>query len=461
MLERVPATWLCCLSLLTPACAILGGDTADSAADGGDTEVGDTEVGDGSGATSSGSTTAVDPDGSSSDTPEGTAATSDDPSGTDPTDDTATTGPDDALDSAVATMIATGRLHSCALIEDGTVRCWGYAELGQLGNGAPLDTLAFDVPVEVMDLEGVTAISSFSDHTCALDDAGAVWCWGDNAFGQLGDGTTSPSNVPLRVPGLTGVDLVAAGWEHNCAVLADGGAVCWGKNDYGQLGNDSNVDSSTPVAVSGLADVISIAAGRYHSCAVTGDGAAWCWGGDTFGELGDDEALSASYVPVGVAGLGSGVRHIAAGDSVGCAITDTGAARCWGVNNAGQLGNGESGSFVESHTPVGVVGLDSGVTSISPGFGYTCAVVDGAAQCWGSNYNGELGVGEDAGFVTATPVGVVGLGSGAAAIGACSSHACALTTSGEVRCWGNNDGGALGDGTLDSSNVPVAVVSLP
>lgn len=445
---------LCCLAAVVPACAILGSDDDD------DTTSLDTIDDTGVGDDASSGDPSGDPGTSETD---GDPSTGPDPSDSDPSDTAAdSTGGDvGALPSAVAIAIANGRLHSCALTDAGVVRCWGNAESGQLGNGAPFDTTAYRVPVEVEGLAGVTAISSFSDHTCALDADGAVWCWGDNDFGQLGDGTTSPSNVPLAVPGLVGARAIAAGWEHTCAITADGSAACWGKNDYGQLGNDTNVDAGAPVTVVGLSGVTAIAAGRYHTCAVTDGGAAWCWGGDTFGELGNDEATSASYVPVMVGGLDGGVTHIAAGDSVGCAITESGAAQCWGVNGDGQLGNGQSGSFVESHTPTAVIGLTAGVTAIAPGFGYTCAVVDGAAKCWGDNGDGNLGNGEAPGYQSPTPVDVTGLGSGVETIDTCSGHACAMTTAGAVWCWGNNDGGSLGDGGTDSTTTPVAVVSLP
>jgi len=374
-----------------------------------------------------------------------------------------TDGGSDALPSAVAIAIATGRLHSCALTSAGDVRCWGYADYGQLGNGAPLDDVAFPIPVEVTGLDaGVTAISSHFDHTCAITRAGDALCWGANGNGQLGDGSTSHSAVPVAVTGLAGIVQIDAGVDHTCAITDGGAAHCWGKNDYGQLGDGSTTDSATPVAVMGLAaDVVAIAAGRYHSCAVTGAGAVQCWGGDTYGELGDGDPLAASPTPVAVVGLDSGVVDVAASDSITCVITTAGAARCWGKNGDGQLGNGESGTLVESHVPTDVVGLDTGVTAISPGYGYACAVATGSVLCWGDNLDGALGNGEGPGFETPVPVGVVGLGEGGAEVGACSGHTCALTTDGAVRCWGNNGGGELGDGTDVSSNVPVDVVSLP
>jgi alpha-tubulin suppressor-like RCC1 family protein len=371
-------------------------------------------------------------------------------------DDTGSEG----LPSATASAIAVGRLHACALTDAGAVRCWGYSNYGQLGNGAPLAEVAFRTPVATTGLDaGVTAIASFFDHSCALTDAGTM-CWGANDYGQLGDGTTSHAAVPVAVEGGEGFTAIATGVGHSCAITSGGGATCWGHNDYGQLGDGSTDDAATPVDVVGLgANVVAIAAGRDHSCAVTSAGALLCWGGDTYGELGDGEPLAASSTPVEV--FGSGMVDVAAGDNDSCAIDDGGAAMCWGKNGDGQLGNGASGTLVESHAPTAVIGLDSGVTAIAPGYGYSCAVASGAVLCWGDNLEGNLGVGEDPGYQSAAPVEVVGLGDGGAAVGSCSGSTCALTDAGAVRCWGNNDGGTLGDGSEDSSNVPVDVVSLP
>ena len=412
--------------------------TASASESGGDDDASDdTSAGDSSGADESGS--ADSSDGSTSDTD------------------------GDALPSAIAIDLAVGRLHSCALVDDGSVRCWGYADFGQLGNGAPLDDAAYRVPVAVEGLDdGVTAISSRFDHTCALTNLGAVRCWGANGNGQLGDGTTADSALPVAVAGLSGVTAIEAGVDHTCAIDDAGGVLCWGKNDYGQLGDGTIEDKSAPVAVVGLdSGVVAIAAGRWHTCAVTDAGAVSCWGGDTFGELGDGEPLAASPTPVPVSGLDSGVVDVAASDGITCVVTDVGAARCWGRNGDGQLGNGESGTSVESHVPTDVVGLDAGVTSISPGYGYTCATVAGAAMCWGDNFELTLGNGEGPGFESDVPVDVVGLARGTASIGGCSTHTCALMVDGAVKCWGGNDGGELGDGTDESSAVPVDVISLP
>jgi alpha-tubulin suppressor-like RCC1 family protein len=397
----------------------------------------------------------------SSGSPETESSQEDDTAGSDGSSDESDTGSDteDAPSSGLAIAIAVGRLHACAVVEDGSVRCWGYSDYGQLGNGAALDDVAFRVPVDVQGIADAYAITSFGDHTCALDTSGAAWCWGANDYGQLGDGSGTTSAVPVGVAGTFA--SIDAGYAHTCAVTNVGGVQCWGHNDYGQLGDGTIENRLTPVAVVGLdAGVIAVTAGRDHTCALSDDGTLRCWGGDTYGELGNDEPLAASQTPVTIA-LGFEAAAITAGDNDTCAIDDAGGAWCWGKNGDGQLGNGESGTGVESHVPTAVMDASSGATAIAPGFGYTCGVMSGATRCWGSNFDLVLGNGEDAGFTSAVPVDVVGLGTGSVAVATCSGHACALDDSGAVRCWGTNDGGGLGDGSEMSSNVPVAVVSLP
>lgn len=387
-------------------------------------------------------------------------------------DDASTTT---TLPSATATQIAVGRLHICALTSAGGVRCWGTSEYGQLGNGAPFDTTNYLVPVQVTGLtSGVAAIAAHnSDHTCALTTAGAVKCWGDDSEGELGSGVphtnTSSTNsaTPIDVAGLgAGVKAIAVGDLHSCAVTAAGGVKCWGNNEYGQLGNDSNEATNTAVDVIGLTSGVSqIAAGSRHTCAITTAGGLKCWGSNVDGELGDD-STNGSRVPTDVIGLASGVTQVTAGRFVTCAIVG-GAAKCWGNNNVGQVGNGVSsgvgGGGDDPHTPAQVMGMTSGVTQISTASGLTCAVAGGATKCWGANSYGNLGNNSDGAFQSFVPVGVTGLASGGLGVGTATSHGCAVSAAGAVSCWGeaNGGGGPLGNGTNDSSKVPVAVVSLP
>ncbi len=358
------------------------------------------------------------------------------------------------LGSGVAAITA-GWSHTCALTTAGGVKCWGRNGSGQLGDGT---TFQRSTPVEVAGLaSGVAAIAAGDDYTCALTTAGGVKCWGDNRYGQLGDGTTIQRSTPVDVVGLASrAAAIAAGYRHACALLTAGGVKCWGHNGSGQLGDGTTTNRLTPVDVAGLASgAATIAAGGDHTCALLTAGGVKCWGSNGSGQLGDGTTTDRS-TPVDVAGLASGVATIAAGYGYTCALLTAGGVKCWGRNWAGQLGDG---STTQRNTPVDVAGLASGVAAIAAGWSHTCALLTaGGVKCWGLNWYGQLGDGTT--FERSTPVDVAGLASEAAAIAAGYGHTCALLTSGGVKCWGANGVGQLGDGTTTDRNTPVDVVGL-
>ena len=303
-------------------------------------------------------------------------------------------------------------------------------------------------------------------HTCALTSAGTVSCWGSNANGQLGNGTLVDSSVPAQVLNaagnapLSGVIAIAAGQDHTCAVTSGGAALCWGDNSEGELGvASSSAKSSLPVAVPGLSNgVAGISAGAGFTCAVTSAGAAECWGEGGSGQLGNGAATS-SAAPVQVSGLTSGVDAIAAGDSHACALTNTGAVWCWGLNAYGQLGDG---TLLQSSVPVRVLastgsGPLSGIVAISAGQNYSCAVAAaGASQCWGEGGASTLAGASVASSAVAVQISAPS--SSVIAVAAGASHACSVNSAGAVWCWGLNANGQLGDGNTVSSTVPVEVV---
>lgn len=285
-----------------------------------------------------------------------------------------------------ATMVASRKWHSCA-VSAGDVYCWGISTGGLLWNGAGSGKL----PIKVTNFAGpAVSVSAGDDHNCAVLQDGTIQCWGRNTYGQLGTGDRLSSSVPVTVTQLPGPAVgVAAGHGHTCALLEDGVVYCWGANWSGQLGAWTNTDSALPTKVNALPKAQAVSAGFSHTCALTLDGGVWCWGANTFGELGDGTNL-VRWSPVQVQGLTSGARAIALGSESSCAITEGGRLRCWGINSTGRIGDGTTDHRYE---PVEVIGL-TGVEAVGTGGGHSCAIVTGGqVYCWGANVNGELGDG--------------------------------------------------------------------
>ena len=357
--------------------------------------------------------------------------------------------------SAGVSAITAGIGHTCALTTTGGVKCWGLNFFSQLGDNSTTQRLT---AVDVSGLaSGVSAIAAGDLHTCALTATGAVKCWGSNGLGELGDNTTTQRLTPVDVSGLmSGVAAIAAGGKHTCALTAAGGVKCWGFNLFGQLGDNSNFGSLTPVDVAGLTSGVSaLSTGGLHTCALTSGGGVKCWGYNSRGAVGDNTTIN-RLTPVDVTGLTSGVSALAAGNEGTCAITNSGSAKCWGANSAGQLGDN---TFTQRNAPVDVSGLATGVRAIATSWFHTCALTSGGGvKCWGSNEFGSLGDNQPVNRLT--PVDALGLTAGMSAVTAGSRHSCALTTSGGAKCWGNNNSGQLGDNSTTQRLTTIDVSGL-
>jgi alpha-tubulin suppressor-like RCC1 family protein len=283
--------------------------------------------------------------------------------------------------------VTVGNPYTCAIFKDGTARCWGDNNDGQLGDGTTSDKLG---PTVVSGLSNVRSISasfhsSFEDRTCVVLEDGTARCWGDNSYDQLGDGTTTDKLIPTVVSGLNNVRSISAGGLHTCALLEDGTARCWGLNVRYQLGDGTTDTKLVPTVVPSLSNVRSILAGYWHTCALLEDGTVCCWGYNFYGQLGDGGSPTHSSVRTVVPSL-SNVRSISVGYDHTCAVMEDGTARCWGDNSFGQFGVGTT--YTRGYQTV-VSGL-SNVRSISAGYGHTCAVLeDGTARCWGFNNYGQ------------------------------------------------------------------------
>jgi alpha-tubulin suppressor-like RCC1 family protein len=338
---------------------------------------------------------------------------------------------------------------------------WGQNLYGQLGDGSLEQS---DVPAPASGLNFVTAIAGGRRHSLALLSNGTVMAWGEGGAGQLGDDEEAVSDVPVAVQGLTGVTAIAAGSNYSLALLGNGTVMAWGGNESGQLGDGDTTQGDAPVAVKGLTGVMAIAAGGEHSLALLSDGTVVAWGANERGQLGDGDKADRD-TPVAVKGL-TGVTAIAAGGEHSLALLGAGTVMAWGDDEYGQLGNsaveahGEEGEEERfSEVPVAVDGL-SGVSAIAAGTRHSLALLgDGTVMAWGENELGELG---DGSIVRSeeTPVAVSGL-SGVSAIAAGGQHSMALLGSGAVMTWGEDKFGELGDGLAgEPSDVPVAVGAL-
>lgn len=354
---------------------------------------------------------------------------------------------DDREDARFAPAVAAGDYHCLALKDDGTLWDWGDNGYGQLGDGT---TVNRNAPVRVTSLSDVFAVAGGGNHTLALTGDGRVWAWGDNSNGQLGDGTFLSRSQPLPVPHLTQGVAIAAGYSHSLALKKDGSVWAWGDNSSGQLGNGTTENSNIPERVSGLAEVIAIAAGQYHNYALKKDGTLWAWGANGDGQLGDG-SFHTRTAPVQASGL-SQVVSVAAGGYHGLAIQSDRKVWAWGRNWEGQLGGV---SFDHRTTPVLVEGL-SGIILVAAGASHSLALKsNGTVWAWGENDHGQLG--NSIFQPGSTPVevsdlvSVIGLAAGA-------NHSLALRNDGTVWAWGDNGSGQLGDGTFGSQNAPVQTI---
>ncbi len=321
----------------------------------------------------------------------------------------------------------------------------------------------------------MASISADDLHTCAVTTAGRAYCWGANGNGQLGNNSTTLALTPAAVTtggGLTTTNVASidTGYSHTCAVTTAHAVYCWGKNTNGQLGNNGTAQAKVPTAVTtggGLTatNVARVSAGYAHTCVVTTTGAAYCWGSNSYGQVGDTTAGTDRLVPTAVdttTGLTSTtVARISSGAYHTCAVTTAGAAYCWGYNLNSQLGDTTS---VDKWSPTAVdttTGLTAtNVASISAGGQHTCAVTTAAAAyCWGNDADGETGDGTS-GANRTTPTAVstsTGFtGTAVASISAGANHTCAVTTAangGSTWCWGQNTEGRIGDATSGTNRL--------
>lgn len=391
-----------------------------------------------------------------------------------------------------AVEVSAGRLHTCALLENGNVKCWGFNNDGQLGQDHRNDL--GDAPNELGDTlppvnlgagRTATRVVAGSDHTCVILDNGGLKCWGHGSFGQLGIGSETSrgdnAGEMAMLPeanlgaGRTAVALGTNG-DHTCVVLDDDRIKCWGHNGDGRLGlgipsgTVGNVPGETPdqlaaVDMGGIA-ALEVTTGTAHTAALLVDRSVRCWGYNVYGELGlgmgpprggDPSDMGANLPPIP---LGGNALGVALGGNHSCALLEGGTVKCWGSNTRGELGLGVPNT--PAYMPTNAANLGAGVTAVAIDLGeaFTCAVLaTKRAKCWGDNTNGQLGLGTDEIFI-GTDMAQMGDALAPLSLGgdervldlsAGYRHACAvLETTGAVKCWGANGEGQLGVGDVQS-----------
>ncbi len=366
-------------------------------------------------------------------------------------------------------LVGAGGRFSCSLRSDGQAFCWGSNARGQLGDGTQT---ASAVPVSVSGGYTFESIYVGHDHACGLTASGTAYCWGGNASGQLGAGLPTAgednfSRIPVAVAGGHSFATMSLGLVNTCGVATDGVTYCWGGNAVGNLGNGTTGGQSNvpvPVVNSDALGFVAVTNGFFSTCALDANGSVFCWGDS--GLFGNDPTGPDANTPVPAAS-GLALSSIQIANYYTCGIDGSAQVLCWGSGNAsGEQGNG---TFVAQPTPTTVVGglsfeaLDA--QNDNSILGFTCGLTDtGDAWCWGSNREGQLG-GTSSGTCifnsedydcSSSPVAVAGSNSFASlAVG--MTHACALGVDENVYCWGENNDGQLGDGTVNSSTAPVLV----
>ena len=406
-------------------------------------------------------------------------------------------------------VLAVGYEHSCAILRDQTVRCWGINTEGQLGNNTTINSAE---PVVAIGVSGAVSIYAGFEATCATLEDGSVMCWGESGTdvfgsesnddllvptqitalsdnlsmdsgqgfscqirpdntvscagtgrdGEQGDGSTDRNSVYTAVSGISDVVELDLGRHHACAISNNGTVSCWGSNNDGEtgLGSDSPSDVPTPVQVPGISAATKLALTESSSCALLENSTIQCWGRNRDGEIGSGSVNDEEFSPQTVAGI-SNATAITANDEHVCALLADQTVRCWGDNSRGVLNNGDA-TFSDQNTPQVALDLRQ-VTAIGAGEDYMCALSgtnsgNRKIQCVGENDENQLGVVSN--LRIATPTLTTSLTNDVSSLATGGSHSCALYTNGQAACWGLNGDGQLGIGSFEYRSEPALVAGI-
>ena len=392
--------------------------------------------------------------------------------------------------TTITVPMTAGFAHSCFMLDNGSVKCWGENSYGQLGQG-DTDNRGDNssemgdnlTAIDLGNERTATAIAAGNHHTCAILDNASIKCWGSNASGQLGLGNTSNRGDNSNEMGddLNSVDLgsgrtataIATGDSHTCAILDNESIKCWGANASGQLGlgdTDNRGENGNEMANLDAVDLgtgrtaTAIEAGDHHTCAILDTSSVKCWGENGYGQLGlghtnnrgDGPNEMGDYLTAVDLGSGRTATSITTGTGYTCVLLDDDSVKCWGWADFGQLGAGKTDDYDEP--PNLKIPLGTGITAIASGNFHTCAILDNSSiKCWGLNDSGQLGIGDTSNFgdgvnnlgyneMLDLPTVDLGAGRTARGITAGDSHTCALLDNFSVKCWGENSYGQLGQG---------------
>ena len=343
-------------------------------------------------------------------------------------------------------QIVAGYNHTVALKSNGTVLAWGNNAYGQLGDGTVIDR---PLPTPVLGLTGVIKVAAGNYRTVALKSDGCLWTWGENTGGYLGIGSYdgNPHPEPILIQGFTNIIDIASGSLHTLALKSDGSLWAWGYNFFGQIGNGTQNRSTSPIQVPGMTNVKEIAASGDHSFALKNDGTLWAWGENQRGFLGNNSNSGGTFTPVNVL---SGVSKIFTGNCITIAIKNNGTAWAWGDNYSGEICGATSN---EQKTPFQVSCI-SNISKIVMGCAFIIMLKsDGSIWSWGSNQSGLLGIGSADSDSHITPIELTSIRN-AVDISTSGEHVTVLKDDGSVLAWGQNYYGQLGDGTSHDNNVP-------
>ena len=337
--------------------------------------------------------------------------------------------------------VFVGKDHGCVLNESGSIICWGDNTYGQLGNGN--EGIHYNYPVVV---SGNNVFVKFgkssypaSNNVCGLLQNGTALCWGDNSQGQLGDNTTVNKDIPTPIYGDYNFSMVDAGQTHSCGLLQNGTALCWGDNGLGQLGDNKTTDRLIPTSVYGNYNFSYVSAGDSHTCGLLYNGSILCWGRNDHGQVGDNTTTQKN-LPVFVKG-GNVFEKLINSNDFACGLLANGSAMCWGTNLFGSLGNGGTES---EKTPSPVYGGYS-FDSLSCFYAGCCGLLtNGSTMCWGSNKFGQLGIGTKSISESKVPL-AIDLNIEFNSLYSGSTHSCGLSED-DLFCWGDNGEGQLNSG---------------